>query len=195
MSRSHRRNPPPQHRKSYRLGMMRLAPPERSLVLSFTGVLRGCEVNPEESHIDVSEDGISRRRMLKRIGAGAAIAWSAPVLTSLKAPAFAATPTPACTQCAGDFCLGQTICGAEPPFGCGCGQLVGSEPNCFCYHDDLCFNRLRCRAQSDCPTGQTCVHTCCDSGLGQRCWDPCAAPLSRIPGRRVAKTGRTGMGR
>ena len=31
---------------------------------------------------------ISRRRMLKRIGAGAAVAWTAPVLTSIRTSAF-----------------------------------------------------------------------------------------------------------
>ncbi len=44
-------------------------------------------------------EGISRRRMLKRIGAGAAIAWSAPVLTSFRAPAFAVSPV--CQGCGG----------------------------------------------------------------------------------------------
>lgn len=36
-----------------------------------------------------SHDSISRRTMLKRLGAGAAVAWSVPVLTSLRTPAFA----------------------------------------------------------------------------------------------------------
>jgi hypothetical protein len=144
--------------------------------------------------MDMSE-GISRRRMLKRIGAGAAVAWSAPILTSLRSPAFAqGSPVP-CSDCAGDFCLGQTICGSEPPFGCGCAQLVGSEPSCFCYHDDFCSNRTSCNQQSDCPPGQTCVHTCCDSAIGQKCWDPCTQPLSRIKGQRVATSGPRGMPR
>jgi hypothetical protein len=38
--------------------------------------------------------GLSRRTMLKRIGAGTAIAWSAPVLSSLRTPAFAGYPPP-----------------------------------------------------------------------------------------------------
>jgi hypothetical protein len=149
-------------------------------------------MNPEESHIEVSEDGISRRRMLKRIGAGAAVAWTAPVLTSLKTPAFAAT---VCGPCAGDFCFGQSICNpTPPPFGCPCAQIVGNESQCFCYHDDLCVNRTPCPGgQGDCPAGQTCVHTCCDAALGfPVCWDPCPAPLSRIPGQKVANEGARG---
>jgi hypothetical protein len=43
---------------------------------------------------------VSRRSALKKIGAGAAIAWSAPVIMSVGQPAFAAgTPAPACTTC------------------------------------------------------------------------------------------------
>jgi hypothetical protein len=42
--------------------------------------------NPSDS------SGISRRRMIKRIGAGAAVAWTAPVLMSVRVPAFAQSP-------------------------------------------------------------------------------------------------------
>ena len=41
----------------------------------------------------MSEERISRRRILKRIGGGAVIAWSAPVLTSIRAPAYAESRT------------------------------------------------------------------------------------------------------
>jgi CHRD domain len=37
--------------------------------------------------------GVSRRKMLQRIGAGVAVAWTAPIITSLKVPAFAQSPT------------------------------------------------------------------------------------------------------
>ena len=40
------------------------------------------------------KDPISRRVMLKRIGAGAAVAWTVPVLTTIRTPAFAGSPTP-----------------------------------------------------------------------------------------------------
>jgi extensin-like protein len=40
-----------------------------------------------------SRDGISRRKMLKRIGAGAAVVWTAPILTSVRVPAYAASPS------------------------------------------------------------------------------------------------------
>jgi CHRD domain-containing protein len=47
---------------------------------------------PEEPQL---AGGISRRRMLKRIGAGAAIAWTAPIITSVRVPAFAQA-SPSC---------------------------------------------------------------------------------------------------
>ena len=37
-------------------------------------------------------NGISRRTALKRMGAAGAIAWATPVITSLRTPAFAASP-------------------------------------------------------------------------------------------------------
>jgi hypothetical protein len=124
---------------------------------------------------EIVENSISRRSVIKRIGAGAAIAWSAPVLQSLSAPAHAQYSLN-CTQCSGDFCFGQTLCGETPPFGCPCAQPVGQEGGavCFCYQDDLCSNRTPCDEQSDCPAGQTCVHTCCDASIGTAvCWSPC----------------------
>jgi hypothetical protein len=130
----------------------------------------------------IGHEGISRRRMLKRVGAGAAIAWSAPILSSLRTPAFAQYPV-RCTECAGDFCFGQTICGDSGPFGCNCAQVVEAETTCFCYEDDFCSNRDTCTEQSDCPAGQTCVHTCCDAALGTPvCFSPCGAGAGSASG-------------
>jgi hypothetical protein len=130
----------------------------------------------------IGYEKLSRRRMLKRVGAGAAIAWSAPILSSLRTPAFAQAYPLRCTECAGDFCTGQTICGDAPPFGCPCAQLVDG-PGCFCYQDDFCSNRETCTESSDCPEGQTCVHTCCDAVVGSPvCWSPCGAETTALAG-------------
>lgn len=133
-------------------------------------------------------DGISRRRMLKRIGAGAAIAWSAPVLTSLRIPAFAQAQSGPCPTC-GAGCEGQgPNCGASGPFAvCNCNQAVTGGA-CFCYEihrcdaigPDACPN-----GQSDCSGGWVCVVTCC----GQVCRPPCG---SNIP--EGAGTGGTDIG-
>jgi hypothetical protein len=143
-----------------------------------------------------SKNQISRRRMLKRIGAGAAVAWSAPILTSIRTPAMAQYP-PSCTECAGDFCTGQTDCCADcPPFGCTCAQPVGQEGGavCFCYQDDICMARTSCPGgQGDCPSRQTCVHTCCDTTAGvPLCFEPCSA-APRTTGR--VQHGLTGSGK
>jgi hypothetical protein len=39
------------------------------------------------------DGGVSRRQVLKRIGVGAAVAWTAPILTSVRVPAYAASPS------------------------------------------------------------------------------------------------------
>lgn len=132
------------------------------------------------------EKGVSRRTALKRIGAAGAIAWVTPVVSSLRTPAHAGTPpTGGCTECAGDFCGGQTLCGS----GCGCAQRVDGE-GCFCYQDDLCGNRTRCESTADCPGNEVCVHTCCDQALGTSvCFPPCST-TRRAP---ATISGPTGM--
>jgi hypothetical protein len=127
-------------------------------------------------------DGISRRRMLKRIGAGAAIAWSAPVLTSIRTPAFAQTrPGPGPSPCD----PGQTC--AACPFlqschsnsNCQCWQLSTDQgPGCtctafvaFCGDTPLCPG-----GQADCDAalpGSRCVETCC----GRICTPPCSTQV------------------
>jgi hypothetical protein len=138
------------------------------------------------------ENRISRRRMLRRIGAGAAVAWSAPIISSLRTPAFAQYP-PRCTECGGDFCFGQTRCGESGPLGCSCAQPVGQEGGavCFCYEDDFCANRTRCVRQDQCPSGQTCVHTCCDNITGSVCFSPCGTN----PRAAARGSGPTGSSR
>jgi hypothetical protein len=132
-------------------------------------------------------DGISRRKMLKRIGAGAAIAWSAPILTSIKTPAFAQYGG-GCPECdSGQTCSACpfiTACGGSDSNqcwqsspdnggGCTCGAFVA-----FCGDTPLCPG-----GQSDCDRdlpGSCCVQTCC----GQIC-----APA---PGVRVRSKGKSG---
>ena len=47
----------------------------------------------EPSEVPSDPNAISRRRLIKRLGAGAAVAWSAPVLMSVKVPAFSQSPS------------------------------------------------------------------------------------------------------
>jgi hypothetical protein len=90
------------------------------------------------------EHDLSRRRMLKRIGLGAAVAWSAPVLTSFQAPAFAVSP-PLCdwSVCVG-LCAAQNDngkCQGEPPGQyCQdkCSELCGGHPPHLCTCPGAC---------------------------------------------------------
>jgi hypothetical protein len=126
--------------------------------------------------------GVSRRAVLGAVGAGAAAVWAAPAISSL-ATANAGSARPNCDQCAGDICFGQVQCGTTP-FGtgdCQCAQRA-SDNSCFCYNDDFCANRTPCpNGDGDCPSGQTCVHTCCDADVGSPvCWTPCGVDTAGI---------------
>ena len=70
---------------------------------------------PETRGFEEAAARISRRRMLKRIGAGAAVAWSAPIITSLHTPAFAASGG-SCSGCA--------------PFDCNNPAFTCQNPSC-----------------------------------------------------------------
>jgi len=136
-------------------------------------------MSPEESHLDVSEDGISRRRMLKRIGAGAAVAWSAPILTSIRTPAFAQPAPEACDP--GAPCDLNTPCNVAIPCHngnplCNCWVLQDRSA-CHCGDLDACSNHQPCGSNADCPYGQLCVENCC----GTLCYAPCSSSSSGVP--------------
>src|SRR5437660_1513291 len=123
----------------------------------------------------MSEERISRRRVLKRIGGGAVIAWSTPLLTSIRAPAYAESlagcdPGQTCPPCPPT----QPCHGND---GCQCWMLSPDQGNaCWCgflvHCDGACID------QSGCPPGFRCVQTCC----GQTCAPPCGSRL-RAPDR------------
>src|SRR2546421_585484 len=69
--------------------------------------------------------------MLKGIGAGAAIAWAAPVLTSVRTPAFA-QGSPAC-GCPPFDCTNPQTC----PNTCLCAPHHGGGP-CVCWNSGFC---------------------------------------------------------
>ena len=121
---------------------------------------------------------ISRRRLIKRLGAGTAIAWLAPVVTSLGSRAEAG----ACRACTVDDCgcnwsCGGTLCqcGTCGPFGAAyCSSDI--DGNCACWEDGFCVDFTDCTQSTDCPPGYACVpNTCCGNpkciptcGMGRR---------------------------
>lgn len=156
---------------------------------------------PERPDVATSVEGVSRRRMLKRMGAGAAVAWSAPILTSLRTPAFA-QGSPRCVPfdlCGGnpDFCGPNSACGPLPP-GCGAaGCSVLLDNTCICwdvaYHCDP--DGSTCKSDADCIPGtrcglmgdQSCV--CPNPGDNSACFHPCgsSAPFHAPKGTRIAR--------
>jgi len=146
---------------------------------------------------DAQAKPISRRRMLKRIGAGTAIAWSTPVLSSIATPAFAASPS-----CPPDkaLCNGQDpICGAPgvacslPP-GCGFGFCTLMLDNsCLCWDSASCTSpNPICQQDSDCGPGNKCgfVDPSCTNCAGNRaCFHPCGGggSLPARPGATVVR--------
>jgi hypothetical protein len=140
-----------------------------------------------------SEKRISRREMIRNIGIAGAVAWAAPVLTSLPAEAAAA----------------KNICKKYPP---GCQAFQGcsnSNPNCACFHQinngkvkkkgqcfDLsaggyCSDYPMCTSNSDCSGGSKCMTSCCDSfGLGPVCVPLCAKGKAGAPRKPLKRDGR-----
>ena len=124
-------------------------------------------MSPEELE---PKEGITRRKMIKRIGAGAAIAWTAPVLTSLKTPAFAQSV--GCPNSSG--CDLSQPCNFIIPCGDGsCACWVNAAHSaCFCGSAvQFCGDCGNCPSgqDSECPSGRACIDTCC----GFTCADPC----------------------
>jgi hypothetical protein len=152
-------------------------------------------MKPEES--EVLSEGVSRRRMLKRIGAGAAVAWTAPILTSIRTPAFAATPT-GCSGCPADGCPGSDFqpCGdggcteGACTGGLGCFIHENTEGDCVCLQNVFCSCVVACSSSADCASGCCIPNTGCGSGgvcvdcCGQNCRDS-------VSGKKVSgKTAR-----
>jgi hypothetical protein len=140
----------------------------------------------KEMEQEGSRESITRRRILKRFGAGAAIAWSAPVISSLQAPAFAQYP-PACgpVRCAtpNDPCPSNPACRCSPAHD-GSGPVCWTLP-ALCFHDGEV-----CNQDSDCiPFGgpaARCLQLDCPEACGTAttaCAGPCpGGPAPSRPG-------------
>ena len=86
---------------------------------------------PEEPQ---SAGDISRRRMLRRLGAGVAVAWTAPILTSVQVPAYAQT-TPGCRLRASMDAAQETGPPVASP-GTGTAVFTRTAPNQLSYTYD-----------------------------------------------------------
>jgi hypothetical protein len=118
---------------------------------------------------------VSRRRLVRRLGVGTAVAWFTPVVTSLGSVAEAS-----CCQCVeGGTCDCEWTCGGElVKCGEGCGPLgvaycsFDVDHNCFCWEDSFCSELTDCVQNLDCPPGYACIpDTCC--GDSPKCLPAC----------------------
>jgi hypothetical protein len=107
------------------------------------------------------EEGISRRSAIKRIGVVGAVAWSAPVLSSMNSPAFAQRGTPGPDpECAGATCTTFTQCSNTNP-DCVCVSVCPSGGLCV-PGSTSCASLTPCGDDCSCPDGSLCaVDTCC----------------------------------
>jgi len=136
---------------------------------------------------EVRENQVSRRKMLKRIGAGAAVAWTAPILTSIRTPAFAQYAGcegqfPACTDPNSD-CNAQIDCSKAGDHSCCCGRTPDGK-TCFCYEHGACGSA--CASDADCSGGTRCVASCC----GFTCLPACTTGARRAVPRGARTTYR-----
>ncbi len=108
----------------------------------------------------VSEERVTRGRLLKRAGVGAAALGAASMVTASTAAAAA----PASTSCIG-WENGCGVCdnlvgGCEGDDCCAC--FVTTEGCCFCSTFVFCAGLKPCTVSSkQCPAGWSCAYTCC----------------------------------
>ena len=149
----------------------------------------------ERPGVEGPEGRVSRRKIIQRIGAGTALAWSAPVLQSLASPVHAQgaspvppTPCPQGVPC-GDSCGNFGLCGSSPCPLDTCHCSVNTEGNCFCWNNAFCSDIDTCGSSSECQPGYECFeNTCC--GPQGVCLPNCGTCVSGSSTRSGATAAR-----
>lgn len=113
--------------------------------------------------MDDQSNQISRRKLLKRLGAGTAVVWSAPVLSSITTPAFGQTPADCFPTFCGpryEFCGEPGVaCPLPPECSVGICSLL-NDNSCLCWDLAVCTcpNPI-CQSDADCGGGGRCGPT------------------------------------
>jgi hypothetical protein len=133
----------------------------------------------EESSDRIFPERISRRRIIKRGAAGAAVAWTAPVLMSLRTPAFAASPSCDTFDCSKLPCTPSSSCSNHQICTClfatksdGCVCVSHYVPGQDCTSDADCpvfpgFSPGMCASANNCAFPGQCLY-CIDGGARER---------------------------
>ncbi len=138
------------------------------------------------------ETTISRRKLIKRAGVGAAAVWSVPFLASTaSADVGIDTLRQRCSSGGVPNC--QSTCGAGT-----CGSKNGKT--CFCYPgakggigsaccecagNISCTQSPPCNGNGDCPRGWKCTFNCC----GRTCVPPCGQGIAQVGGATKTAAG------
>ena len=129
------------------------------------------EVVEDAIRSEVGDGRISRRETLKRMGVAGALAWSAPVLSTLNTPAFAQAGTAVCAGTPAGCPDDPQSCGSSGEFGfCFC---IDGE----CLEDAFCEDLQRC-PDGTCPDGFVCQEACCSE---PRCVPVCGSDTEGTP--------------
>jgi len=139
-------------------------------------------------------NGVSRRTMLKRIGAAGAIAWVTPVISSLNTPAHAATSFVTCGHTCDHCATNPDLCGQAGELNrCFCTPPADGG-DCFCGEEVFCASTHDCTSDSECgDLGSNWICSLVCGCSGQVCIPQCG---SQDGARRVgAGHGATTAGR
>lgn len=114
----------------------------------------------------VTDERVSRRRLLKRAGIGVAAVGAGSMITA--APAAAQHGGHGDVDCIGAGGCGecdlQTVCGSN------CGCVITVDGCCFCHEGSSCASLSPCHTDAQCPAGWRCAYSCCGGTL---CLPPC----------------------
>lgn len=108
----------------------------------------------------IADERVSRRRLLKRAGIGAAAVGAGSMITA--SGASAAYADEFSTACIPDGC-GE--CETQQACGDGCFCIIDVEGRCFCHEPSSCGSLTPCSSNSDCHPGWACAFSCCGGTL------------------------------
>ena len=150
-----------------------------------------------------SERKLTRSKVLKRAGVGAAALWAAPFVSSSSAYAGVMAKTNICTapddnvdgiggSCGNACGPGVYVCNGGST--CGCGFTAQKCCQCVAIDETFSCSSQPCNKNRDCPSGFTCVLAACCENVAKgicvhTCPNPGAAGVGSARGGVVAKLG------
>ena len=139
----------------------------------------------------VSEQRVTRGRLLKRAGVGAAALGAGSMLTASTASANL-PPSKSCVSAGGcGICGNLNNCEGS---GC-CFCFITTEGCCTCSEDFFCSGAVACTKSTQCPPGWSCAYTCCGGSVCAPHCGSCNHHTVCCNDAPVKPTGRTAAGK